>query len=136
MFRLSKDIIYHMSTPLKFKKGMDYLKAKRVKSVSFNEDSLFFDASVLGTRPYNVQVSFDKNGICKSYYCSCSDGGDSLVWCKHIAAVLLFINERDEQGFFDAITQKQAAKQIFDFYLNKTGYIKNKLDVEYRIEFL
>lgn len=135
MFRLSKDLIYHISTPLKFKKGMDYFKDKRVKAVSFNEDSLFFDASVLGTRPYNVQVFFNKNGICENYCCSCSEG-EEITGCKHIVAVLLFINERDELGFFDAATQRQMAKQVFDFYLNKTGNIKNRLNTEYTIEFL
>ncbi len=117
---------------MKFKKGLDYYNSKRVKSVSFNEDMLLFDASVIGTRPYNVQIQFDKKGLLKDYSCTCPNFSDSC--CKHIAAVLFLIKEKDDQGFFNSANQKQAAKELFDFFLTRPSGVKEKINIEFNLE--
>ena len=136
MFHISKDSIYYLSTPLKFNKGLDYYKSKRIKSVSFNEDMLLFDASVIGTRPYNVQIQFNKGGHLKDYSCTCLDFSKSDSCCKHVTAVLFLIKEKDDQGFFNSANQKQAAKEIFDFFQNRSSNVKIKINVEFNLELI
>ncbi|QNU66898.1 DEAD/DEAH box helicase [Ruminiclostridium herbifermentans] len=134
MFHISKDSIYYLSTPMRMNKGYDYYKNKRVRSVSFNEDMFLFDASVLGTRPYNVQIQFDKNGFLKDYSCTCRDFSDSNSCCKHIISVLFLINEKDEQGFFNSANQKKAIKEIFDFFQTRASSAKSKVNLEFTLE--
>lgn len=136
MFQISKDSIYYLSTPMKFKKGMEYYSSNRVKSVSFNEELMLFDATVIGTRPYNVQIQFGKEGRIKDYSCTCTDNTRTESCCKHITAVLLLIKSKDEQGFFNSASQKKAAKEIFEFFNNKTGNMKTAIKVEYTLELL
>ncbi|HEX2926865.1 MAG TPA: SNF2 helicase associated domain-containing protein [Ruminiclostridium sp.] len=136
MFKISKDTIYYLSTPMRYKKGMDYFKEKRVKSVSFNEEMLLFDATVLGTHPYNVQVRFGKTGSLLDFSCTCSDWEKTGKGCKHVAAVLFLIREKDEQGFFNSTVQKKAAKDIFQFFSSKGSGIKLPVNVEFNLEFL
>jgi SNF2 family DNA or RNA helicase len=135
MFYISKDSIYNLSTPIKFKKGVEYYRSKRVKSVSFNEDMLLFDASVIGTHPYNVQIQFDKDGHLKDYSCSCPDFSKSISCCKHITAVMLLIKEKDDHGFFNSVNQKKATKDIFDFFGSRASTIKPQINIEYTLEF-
>ncbi len=136
MFQISKDSLYYLSTPLKFKKGMEYYKANRVKAVSFNEELMLFDATVVGTRPYNVQIQFSREGHLKNYSCSCPDNTKSESCCKHITAVLLLIRSKDEQGFFNSASQKKAAKEIFEFFSSKSASMKTPVKVEYTLELL
>lgn len=136
MFHISKDSIYYLSTPIKFKKGLDYYKSKRVKAVSFNEELILFDASVIGTRPYNVQIKFDKNGHLKDYSCTCLDFSKLDSCCKHITAVMFLIKEKDEQGFFNSANQKQAAKEIFDFFQTRSSSVKTNINVEFNLELI
>jgi SNF2 family DNA or RNA helicase len=134
MFHISKDSIYYLSTPMRMNKGYVYYKNKRVRSVSFNEDMFLFDASVLGTRPYNVQIQFDKNGFLKDYSCTCRDFSDSNSCCKHIISALFLINEKDEQGFFNSANQKKAIKEIFDFFQTRASSAKSKVNLEFTLE--
>ncbi|MDF2984706.1 MAG: SNF2-related protein [Eubacterium sp.] len=136
MFQISKDIIYYLSTPIKFKKGMEYYNSNRIKAVSFNEELLLFDATVIGTRPYNVQIQFGKEGRIKSYSCTCPDNSKTESCCKHIAAVLFLIKSKDEQGFFNSATQKKSVKEIFEFFNSKSAGMKTKVNVEYNLELL
>jgi len=134
MFQLSKDSIYYLSTPMNFKKGMDYYNSNRVKSVSFNEELLLFDAMVVGTHPYNVQVQFTRQGHIKNYSCTCPDNNRTERCCKHITAVLLFIKAKDEEGFFNSINYKKAAKELFDFFNSKSASMKTSVNIEYTLE--
>ncbi len=136
MFHISNDSIYYLTTPIKFKKGMEYFNSNRVKSVSFNEEHMLFDATVVGTRPYNVQVQFDRDGRIKDYDCTCPDNFKTEACCKHIAAVLFLIKAKDEKGFFNSTSQKKAAKEIFEYFNNRSGNMKTAIKVEYTLELL
>ncbi len=136
MFKISKDTIYYLSTPMRYKKGMDYFRDKRIKSLSFNQEMLLFDATVLGTRPYNVQVRFTKSGGLTDFLCTCSDYEKTGKGCKHIAAVLFLVKEKDEQGFFNSIVHKKAAKDIFQFFSDKSSSVKIPVNVEFNLEFI
>lgn len=136
MFKISKEAIYSLSTPLRYKKGMDYFRDRRVKSLSFNQEMLLFDASVLGTRPYNVQAQFAKSGNLTDYSCTCSDFEKNNKCCKHIAAVLFLIKEKDEQGFFNSSVQKKVAKDIFQFFSDKSSGVKLPVNVEFNLELI
>lgn len=136
MFQISKDSIYYLSTPMKYKKGIEYFNKNRIKSISFNEELLLFDAMVVGTRPYNVQIQFNKSGSLKSYSCSCPDYSRTENCCKHITAVLLLIKSKEEQGFFNSASHKKAVKEIFEFFNSKSGAMKTTINVEYTLELL
>lgn len=135
MFHISTDILNFLSTTININKGYDYYKSKKVRSVSYNEQMSLFDASVIGTRPYNVQIQFDKNGYLKDYSCTCHDFINSSSCCKHVISVFYLIKEKDEQGFFNSLIQKQAVKDIFDFFQARGSLSKSKVNIEYTLEF-
>ena len=88
MFKLTNDIILQKCTPLTLNRGNVYFREQKVKSISFIQEKLVFDASVFGTRKYNVQVQFDESGLLSYTNCSCAAYEDYWGICKHIAAVL------------------------------------------------
>ena len=84
--KITTDTIQHAATDKSFSRGESYFQAGAVREVTLRQNALY--ASVEGNElePYQVSVSFDKNGITQAH-CNClySFGG----WCKHIVATLL-----------------------------------------------
>ena len=83
-----------------YRRAFEYYKGNRVRSmaVSGRENAIHIDASVRGTRIYNVDIDIDYNTGNVDPYCSCI-AFDSYGRCKHIGAVLLeYINNSNKYG--------------------------------------
>lgn len=134
MFNITSDFLLARSTPLTVKRGGEYYKERRIKSIQFNQEKLTFDASVMGTRRYTVQLSFDRDGQMHKSYCSCTEQVGQGRLCKHVAAVLLMIKDKDEQGFFNQLQFRKVAKQIFSFFQNRPNVVKAPVELEVTYE--
>lgn len=134
MFQITPEVLLEKSTPLTVRRGSDYFRENRIKSIQFNQEKLSFDASVLGTRHYNIHVHFAADGKLNDVSCTCSDFEKNYGYCKHIVAVLLFIRDREKQGFFSELKFRQAAKHIFSFFQNRADGARLPVTLEYTLE--
>ncbi|RCX21050.1 SWIM zinc finger protein [Anaerobacterium chartisolvens] len=118
MFNISYESISKLATPAAYNRGKEYYEWQRVKSVSFIQDKIIFDASVVGRDVYSVQIQFDSSGSIYNAHCNCREYECQSCICKHIVAVLLVIKSKQEQGFFDGLGSRQISGQIFDYFQN------------------
>lgn len=135
MFHLTNDIILKKCTPLILNRGKDYYRSKKIRSITFSQDRLLFDAVVLGTKKYDVQVQFNDDGEIIYESCSCSAFDSYVGICRHVAAVLLAIRDKDEQGFFNELKSRRASEQIFNFFENRPAVFRVPLELEVTYEF-
>ena len=133
MFQLTPEAILERSSQADYSRGREYYRNRRIKAVQFNQESLTFNASVLGTKTYEVHLEFDTAGRLGVTACTCPVYNDGWSCCKHIVAVLLLIEEKDGQGFFRELRFRQAAKQIFSFFGERQSIFKTpvRLEVSY-----
>lgn len=133
MFQLTPEAILERATQSDYSRGGDYFRNRRIKAVQFNQENLTFNASVLGTRTYEVRLEFDTAGRLGGATCTCPVYDDGWSCCKHIIAVLLLIAEKDGQGFFRELRFRQAARQIFSFFGERQSVFKTpvRLEVSY-----
>ncbi|NTV91633.1 MAG: hypothetical protein HGA22_14950, partial [Clostridiales bacterium] len=62
MFNITQEMLLNLSSSEIFEQGREYYRARRIKSVQFNQDKLAFNATVLGTRLYDVRLQFEAAG--------------------------------------------------------------------------
>ncbi len=130
MFKITNEVIVQNCSHMVFNKGNDYYLQHKIKGISFNYDKMSFDATVLGTRKYNVQANFNHNGEFQRAICTCTAFESKWGICKHAVAVLFAIREKDKEGFFDDLLSKQVAKNIFGFFNSKTSILKKAVNLE------
>ncbi|WP_145414142.1 DEAD/DEAH box helicase [Paenibacillus xylanexedens] len=78
-----------------FKRGEEYQQSGRIGKLAVSEDGRHYQAVVRGTEAYQVKVDLDDAGEIEAY-CNCPAYGNYYDYCKHIAAVLLAIHERED----------------------------------------
>ncbi|MCB8818285.1 DEAD/DEAH box helicase [Desulfosporosinus shakirovi] len=71
-----------------YRKGLSYYMAGRVINFTFSPDKGLVNASVVGGLRYVVQVAFEREGLIRSYRCTCPAFTDYPGACKHVVAVL------------------------------------------------
>lgn len=130
MFDLTREAILARTHHNEYNDGQEYYKSRRIKSVQFNQEKRTFTATVLGTRLYTLHLKFDMTGSLTNADCTCPAGNDGWSCCKHMVAVLLFIHEKDGQGFFRELRFRQAAKDIFNFFGDRQISIKAAVHIE------
>ncbi|MCX8129587.1 MAG: SNF2 helicase associated domain-containing protein [Clostridia bacterium] len=130
MFQISSELILSRSTQFVYDRGKEYHKQQRVKSISFIQEKLIFDANVLGTKQYNVQIQFDRNGELQHSSCACQAYENYWGICKHVIAVLLVIKNKQESGFFEGLKSKRVSKQIFNYFQGRQSLEKVPVDLE------
>lgn len=79
---LSRDALRRMAGARSFERGEDYFAGKQVRALA--ELHGVVTATVLGTRPYRVQLSVKDADV--TYACTCPVGDDG-AFCKHCVAV-------------------------------------------------
>ncbi|WCK55214.1 DEAD/DEAH box helicase [Aneurinibacillus sp. Ricciae_BoGa-3] len=94
-YGLSQKIIKLLCGATSYQRGEAYYRSHRVTRLNYDPENLRYDAVVLGSKRYNVHVLFDGFGNVHAE-CSCPAYHTYDTYCKHIAAVLLEINEDDE----------------------------------------
>nr|WP_154959317.1 DEAD/DEAH box helicase [Paenibacillus xylanexedens] len=78
-----------------FKHGEEYQQSGRIGKLAVSEDGRHYQAVVRGTEAYEVKVDLDGAGEIEAH-CNCPAYGNYYDYCKHIAAVLLAIHERED----------------------------------------
>lgn len=78
-----------------FKHGEEYQQSGRIGKLAVSEDGRHYQAVVRGTEAYEVKVDLDDAGEIEAH-CNCPAYGNYYDYCKHIAAVLLAIHERED----------------------------------------
>nr|WP_154984695.1 DEAD/DEAH box helicase [Paenibacillus xylanexedens] len=78
-----------------FKHGEEYQQSGRIGKLAVSEDRRHYQAVVRGTEVYEVKVDLDDAGEIEAH-CNCPAYGNYYDYCKHIAAVLLAIHERED----------------------------------------
>ena len=117
MFKLDKEYIKENSSSYAFDRGLEFHFGNRVRSIQFNPQKRLFTASVYDLKERNISVSFNAEGGLISAQCGCRlPGKQSGVFCEHLVAVLLLIQQRDSEGFFSQLRDREKARKIFDLF--------------------
>lgn len=125
MFNISPEILQEKSPAAEYKRGSDYFRSGRIKSVQYNQETNSFSAVVMGTRNHTVHIAFDDEGNLQGADCSCQVFESAYGLCRHAVSVMLLISERDKQGFFRQLRFRQAAKRIFSLFQPKPSLSKS-----------
>lgn len=136
MFDLTDAAITARTQPNEYEFGLKYYKNRRIKSVQYNQEKRAFTANVLGTKLYTLHLKFDMSGRLATADCTCPYNIESLGCCRHMAAVLFLIQEKDRQGFFRELRFRQTTKDIFSFFADRQANLKSTIFLEPTLEFL
>lgn len=98
--KISEHFIKQLFHPTIYQRGLDYYRNDRVQSLSYDMNHRVWTAMVHGTDSYFVEISLENAKL--NAYCDCP-AFDTHSSCKHIAAVLYAIKDREptskESGF-------------------------------------
>lgn len=79
-------------------RGMDYFEMGNIEDVE-SVDKNEYSATVLGKDEYSVYLKFDNRGEIVGYSCDCPyDRGN---FCKHLAAVLFYLQAGEESKLIE-----------------------------------
>jgi SNF2 family DNA or RNA helicase len=70
-------------------RGLDYYTRERVKNFHYSPEKLLIQATVSGSKNYQVRIEFYDSGDVADYQCTCPAYEQYDGACKHIIAVLL-----------------------------------------------
>ncbi len=70
-------------------RGVTYHVENRVSCLQFDSDALTVSATVGGTMPYDVEITFEPDGEVGHFYCDCPAFANYDGACKHIVAVMV-----------------------------------------------
>lgn len=130
MFDLTRESILAKTPINEYNAGQEYFRNGRIKSVQFNQEKRTFTSTVLGSKLYTQHLTFTLTGKLSHVDCTCPVGNDGWGCCKHMAAVLLLISEKDSQGFFRELRFRQAAKDIFNLFGDRQISLKSSVYLE------
>ncbi|WP_130806069.1 DEAD/DEAH box helicase [Senegalia massiliensis] len=119
-----------------FKKSINYYKNNYVKNLLYYKNKYAFSAIVEGTKNYNVDLNFDRNGQLQHAECNCPAYREYWGYCKHISATLLDIMHKDSIGTFDSKEKRnneQIQKLLDNYRFNSDSKIP--INIEYNYEF-
>lgn len=86
-------ILKQSSGWMTYKRGMEYFRDHRVKTIRFDPDEMTFRALVEGGEPYEVILQTDMDGRLSRVDCTCPAFASVAGHCKHIVAALLQLRE-------------------------------------------
>ncbi|MCL2059221.1 MAG: DEAD/DEAH box helicase [Oscillospiraceae bacterium] len=122
MFKLGRAYIQEHCSGFSFDRGLEYHFGNRVRSIQFNPGKGLFTAAVHDFKERNVSVSFDAEGMLAGAQCSCRlPGKQTNAFCEHIVAVLLLIEQRDGEGFFSQLKDREKARRMFELFSYPQG---------------
>lgn len=159
MFKFSisdNEILQNTSNFSVYTRGVDYFNSNRVKNLSFDEDTLFIDAEVIGSQKYKVEIEFLPDGTICDYQCECPAYYEYDGICKHVVAVLKAAQEafgktQNTMNHNRNTVQTNPNKEIFNFFESlqvpsalreirlevilemERGYKRNNFSIEFRL---
>ena len=106
-------------------RGKDYYKENRILDIWHQEDTV--TAYVNGSNIYRIELRVNDNEL-NNFYCSCPYREDGEYMCKHIAAVLYYMEE-NEIPELEGSNKKQEKENKNNSELSK---IYNEMNYELR----
>ncbi|EOC99387.1 DEAD/DEAH box helicase [Caldisalinibacter kiritimatiensis] len=136
MFKLDEYIILDICGNINtYTKGKNYYFNDKVKRLKYEPGMNLFEATVKGSRAYNIEVLFDDKGYFKDASCTCPAYEKYWGYCKHIAAVLFEILDKDRRKEFNVQKTSIEAKEIINYFRNLDADRKIPLELEINYEF-
>ncbi|MBN4069476.1 MAG: helicase [Alkaliphilus sp.] len=136
MFNITDRTILEMSTSFRvYERGRRYYLGKRISSLEFNKELYVFNATVIGTQEYNIEIDFYQNGDYCDSTCDCHAYNKFWGGCKHIVAVMFEIGERDRKREYDRQNPKEIVGNILNYFWSKETSEKKILSLEVTYEF-
>lgn len=107
-------------------KGKGIFNRGEIKNIRSTEDFQFFQGKVQGTRLYEVEAEFAENGDIQRTRCTCPAYHSYYGDCKHITALLLFIDHyRDPRD-----NQENRIKTLIEEYQQSVKPPKTMLNLD------
>ena len=126
---ITEDMIKSISSPVIYKRGLEYFREGRVHIRSINESSVTAVAD--GTEIYNVSVKAEDSKI-KEFFCTCPYYHTMGCSCKHIIATLKMCQkELEKTSSHDNANDTIAALLCNEF--QKQALPKTKLSIGFRL---
>ncbi|GEL76727.1 DEAD/DEAH box helicase [Tenuibacillus multivorans] len=110
---ITKPYIKNLFSSTIYQRGLRYYNLGKVQNLTYDDLEDCWEATVLGSEPYHVNIQNLDHTI--SYTCSCP-AHDQYGSCKHSVAVLLEIADNEEQE----LTQPTQRPITFSDYLKQT----------------
>ncbi len=100
-----------------YSRGLRYYQNKAIKNIGRTPGREHYHAVVQGKNDYTVDVEFGKDGNV-SYHCNCPASIKYAGACKHVIAVLLFIEDYKERSAQNAglSPEQKKIRQIIDYF--------------------
>lgn len=137
MFQIDEGLIEDIvSDPQTYYKGRDYYRKNRVVELLYHPKDHHFQGKVKGSYLYQVEASFDDKGKFLKASCTCPAYDSFWGYCKHIAAVLLTIKEKNDKGRFQRRLLHSQTQEILEYFRNLQQEDKTpvQLEVTYEVE--
>lgn len=117
-------------------RGKQYYHASRVKYLKYDPEINGFLATVLGSKRYQIKIYFDENEEFDEASCTCPAYRQYAGYCKHIAAVLIAIqNDKRSVSSFIENKRKRDIQNIINYFSYATTGEKSPLNLEIHYQF-
>lgn len=106
------------SNEITYNRGRRYYLQKAIKNISKSRDGRRYRAIVRGNSDYTVDINLSDKSV--EYSCNCPSSRKHEGACKHIIAVLLFIESYSDKKRLENMQdiEKKTALQIIDYFSN------------------
>ena len=98
--------------PAVFQQVVACYAAGGVNNFPFDPRKAFVAANVSDGRTYGIQVAFQENGSFRVFYCTCPAYKEHPGACKHIIALLMYIDSYLRQANLPGLQRNKAFKQL------------------------
>lgn len=130
MFSLTDEkIIEQVKSQNIYLRGCNYFNSNKVKDFSWDREKNIIDAEVMGNERYDVSIKLSSTGNILSYHCNCPYAEDYYGACKHIVAVLKYVQNLLEQSWQDSRFNTRYSNNILKYFQSLSS-LKTELKIE------
>ncbi|MHB1651776.1 MAG: DEAD/DEAH box helicase [Desulfitobacteriaceae bacterium] len=132
-----KQIMALASSTDVYNQGVSYYLANRVNKINYDPDKRMIEATVSVGLPYEVQISLDREGFVRAYWCTCAALKEYPGACKHIITVLKSAQHQRPTAQENPELQRRAAQELLSFFANhsqENSLEELTLDLELQIQ--
>jgi SNF2 family DNA or RNA helicase len=135
MYKINNEILLdRIYNPKVYLRGKEYFLNDKIKSVKANSSYDYFQGIVKGSLDYLVKVDFNEKGDIKTTSCQCETFQKYTGDCKHIIALLLFVQKFEERENIKKTRDEEIIKMI-SYYAQTEEVRKRIINIEYNLEF-
>ena len=120
MVEINRALIKSLATDdVTYNRGVRYYSAKAIKTISKSKSKEHYRATVQGKSEYTVDIELTSQGKIE-YKCNCPASRRHPGACKHVVAVMLFINDYSDRRKQQKIEsgEKRRITRISDYFDN------------------